>query len=141
MIPYEELVDALDRYVARNGGTPQSARASASSGASASGAGASAPAFAPPAPGDAHAGARADAHAVEAHGHGDELPAHDLDPAGFDEPHDPDLPVFGGHGGDEDATHVGASPAGSALPPPLSPVHDDPSNEIDIGDVLSDEDL
>src|SRR5690242_11943617 len=31
MIPYEELVAALDRYVARNGGTPQSVRASASS--------------------------------------------------------------------------------------------------------------
>ena len=30
MIPYEELVAALDRYVARNGGTPMSARASAS---------------------------------------------------------------------------------------------------------------
>jgi hypothetical protein len=31
MIPYEELVAALDRYVAKNGGTPQSVRASASS--------------------------------------------------------------------------------------------------------------
>src|SRR5689334_14651264 len=27
MIPYEELVAALDRYVARNGGTPQSVHA------------------------------------------------------------------------------------------------------------------
>jgi len=29
MIPYEELVAALDRYVARNGGTPQSVHAPA----------------------------------------------------------------------------------------------------------------
>jgi hypothetical protein len=123
MIPYEELVEALDRYVARNGGTPQSARASS----------AAAPAFAPP-PAFATPPAHGDADGVE-------LPAHDVGVAAFDEPHDPDLPVFGGHGGEEDATHVGASPGGSALPPPLSPVHEDPSNEIDIGDVLSDEDL
>ena len=41
----------------------------------------------------------------------------------------------------EDATHVGASPGGPSLPPPLSPVAEDRSNEIDIGDVLADEDL
>jgi hypothetical protein len=40
MISYEELVAALDRYVARNGGTPQSVRGSAA---------AAAPAYAPPA--------------------------------------------------------------------------------------------
>jgi hypothetical protein len=35
MIPYEELVAALDRYVTRNGGTPKSVRASAASHSSA----------------------------------------------------------------------------------------------------------
>ena len=100
MIPYEELVAALDRYVARNGGTPQSAHAPSAAQA--------APAFAPPPP-------------VEH----------------YDEHHDPDLPPIG-HGGDggEDATHVGASPGGGA---PAS--HEDHSNEIDIGDVLTDEEL
>ena len=107
MIPYEELVQALDRYVARNGGTPQSARAPAS------------------------------AHPVSAPVY-DEPPAQDVGIDVFDEPHDPDLH---GHGGGDDATHVGASPGGAALPPPLSPVAEDPSNEIDIGDVLSDDDL
>ncbi len=95
MIPYEELVAALDRYVARKGGTPGSVRAPAS--------------YAPPA-------------------------AHDLPSGAFDEPHDPDLPGLARHG-DEDATHVGASPA------PLPPAADDHSNEIDIGDVLADDEL
>src|SRR3954469_7348465 len=110
MIPYEELVAALDRYVAKNGGTPMSARAPASAGM---------PAFAPP-------------PAVEE-------PAHDIDMAGgYDEHHDPDMP----RGGDEDATHVGASPGGGgAVPPPLEPVSDEGSNEIDIGDVLTDDEL
>jgi hypothetical protein len=104
MIPYEELVAALDRYVARNGGTPMSAHAPAG--------------YAPPPP----------AH--------DELPAHDVDMRGYDEPHDPDMP----HGGGEDATHVGALPGG-ATPAPLQPVVDEGSNEIDIGDVLADDEL
>jgi hypothetical protein len=109
MISYEELVEALDRYVAKNGGTPMSARASASS---------ASPSFAPP-------------PAVEA-------PAHDIDMAGgYDEPHDPDMP----RGGEEDATHVGASVGGSSMPPPLQPVHDEGSNEIDIGDVLTDDEM
>jgi hypothetical protein len=107
MIPYEELVAALDRYVARNGGTPQSARM---------------PAGVP--------------QSTPAH---DEPPAHEVSLA-YDEHHDPDRHGIAGHGGDEDATHVGASPAAGALPPPLSPVADE-SNEIDIGDVLADEDL
>lgn len=102
MISYEELVAALDRYVARNGGTPQSVHASA---------GHQAPAFAPP-------------PAVEH----------------YDEPHDPDVHgSLGGHGGEEDATHVGASPGGA--PPPLQPAPEDHSNEIDIGDVLADDEL
>jgi hypothetical protein len=119
MIAYEELVAALDRYVARNGGTPQSARAPA---------GGAMPAFAPP-------------PAVEAH---HDEPAHDVDLPSFDEHHDPDLPAVGvgPHGGDEDATHVGASPGAGNLPPPLQPVHhEDQSNEIDIGDVLTDDEM
>jgi hypothetical protein len=97
MIPYEELVAALDRYVARNGGTPMSARASS-----------------------AQAGT---AHEV------DMMP-------GYDEPHDPDLHQHG-----EDATHVGAAHGGETMPPPLQPVSDEGSNEIDIGDVLADDEL
>src|SRR3954462_15137427 len=111
MIPYEELVEALDRYVARNGGTPQSARASASQSAPSS------PSFAPP-------------PAVEAHH--DEVPAHDIELPSFDEHHDPDMPGIGAHGGEEDATHVGSMPGTGPLPPPLEPVHHDESNEIDI---------
>jgi len=102
MISYEELVQALDRYVARNGGTPMSARAPAGA----------APAYAAPEP-----------------------VAHDVDMQSYDEHHDPDL----AHGHDEDATHVGASPG--AAPPPLQPVADEGSNEIDIGDVLTDDEL
>jgi hypothetical protein len=102
MIPYEELVAALDRYVARNGGTPMSARAPASSGA---------PAYDAPA----------------------EAPAHEVSLDNYDEHHDPDL------GGGEDATHVGA--AHGATPQPLQPVSDEGSNEIDIGDVLTDDEL
>jgi hypothetical protein len=97
MISYEELVAALDRYVARNGGTPQSVHAPAG--------GAVAPAYTPP--------------------------EHDV---AFDEHHDPDLLS---HGGEEDATHVGASPAAAA---PSAPAEDH-SNEIDIGDVLADDEL
>ncbi len=97
MIPYEELVAALDRYVARNGGTPMSARAPAST---------SSPAYAAPAP-----------------------QAHEVDLQSYDEHHDPDMPG-------EDATHVGASPGSSP-----QPVHDEGSNEIDIGDVLADDEL
>ena len=119
MIAYEELVAALDRYVARNGGTPQSARLPA---------GGAAPSFAPP-------------PAVEA-AHHDESPAPGVDLPAFDEHHDPDLPGIGAHGGDEDATHVGASPGSGSLPPPLAPVGgEDHSNEIDIGDVLTDDEM
>jgi hypothetical protein len=95
MIPYEELVAALDRYVARNGGTPSSARVPASAG------GAPAAAYAPP--------------------------------AAYDEPHDPDMPGLASHGASDDATHVGASSGGG--------MSDEHSQEIDIGDVLSDDEL
>jgi hypothetical protein len=114
MIPYEELVAALDRYVAKHGGTPMSARAPAS---------AAMPSFAPP---PAVSAPAYDEHATRE----SELPA-------YDEHHDPDLP----HGGDEDATHVGAATGGAASPPPLAPVSEDQSNEIDIGDVLTDDEL
>lgn len=121
MIPYEELVVALDRYVARNGGTPNSARAPQA-----------APSFAPP-----PAMAAPSEH---------ELGSHEVYPpaASYDELHDPDLHAGAAHAPqhEEDATHVGASPLGGGnLPPPLSPPPDDHSNEIDIGDVLADEDL
>lgn len=108
MIPYEELVAALDRYVARNGGTPMSAHAPAS---------AAAPSYAPPAPMA-------------------EPQAHEVVLDAYDEHHDPDL----AHGGEEDATHVGASP-GAGAPPPLRPVADEGSNEIELGDVLTDDEL
>lgn len=107
MIPYEELVAALDRYVARNGGTPMSARAPAGGAAAYA-----APAYAAPEPA-----------------------VHDVDLQSYDEHHDPDM----GHGHEEDATHVGASPG--STPPPLQPVADEGSNEIDIGDVLADDEL
>lgn len=152
MIPYEELVEALDRYVAKNGGTPQSARvpssassapspmasapaASARPASSASASAASAPAASAPAAAfSAHAPIDYDASA-----HDDDLPPS----ASFDEPHDPDLPSLGDDHGDADATHVGAMPGGvAALPPPLAPVHDeDHSNEIDIHDVLDDDEV
>lgn len=108
MIPYEELVAALDRYVARNGGTPQSVRGSS--------------------------------YAPAAQPHDDEAHAADVPMGSFDEPHDPDMPRLSGHGGEEDATHVGAA-VGSPLPPPLQPSGEDHSNEIDIGDVLADDEL
>jgi hypothetical protein len=117
MIPYEELVEALDRYVARNGGTPQSARAPSA---------AAMPAFAPP-----------PAMAAPAY---DEPPPHDVELPAFDEHHDPDLPPVGAHGGEEDATHVGAMPGGSP-PPPVREGGEDHSNEIDIGDVLTDDEM
>ena len=117
MIPYEELVAALDRYVARNGGTPMSARAPAGAAPSYGAPEYGAPEYAAP------------EYAPEAAGH-------DVDTHSFDEHHDPDLP----HGHEEDATHVGASPGGAA-PPPLQPVSDEGSNEIDIGDVLADDEL
>jgi len=106
MIPYEELVAALDRYVARNGGTPQSAHVPAS-------------ALSVPAPSQY------------------EPPTNEvrLPSARFDEPHDPDLPALGSQGG-EDSTHVGGLP-----PPPLSPISDEHSNEIDLGEILSDDEL
>ena len=92
MIPYEELVAALDRYVARNGGTPQSARAPL-------------PTCTPP------AARRASTIA----------PTHERRAYAYDEHVDPDMRRHrSATGGDEDATHVGASP-GAALPPPLSP--------------------
>lgn len=113
MISYEELVAALDRYVARNGGTPQSVHASA--GAAAAGGQAAEYAFEPP-------------PAVE---------------HGYDEHHDPDLGgghdlASGGH---DDATHVGAGPGGALPPSPAQSHGEDHSNEIDIGDVLADDEL
>ena len=47
-----------------------------------------------------------------------------------------------GHGEDgEEATHVGDLHGNAyEAPAPLEPVFDDKSNELDIGDVLSDED-
>jgi hypothetical protein len=106
MIPYEELVAALDRYVARTGGTPDSVRAPSSPSPSS---------FPPP-------------------------------PAAYEPPTSQVSmpPLYDQHAAsgqhEEDATHVGGSPG--AMPPPLQPVHEeDHSNEIDIGDVLTDDEL
>ncbi len=58
----------------------------------------------------------------------------------------PEAPIEGihsrGHGEDgEEATHVGDLHGNAyEAPAPLEPVFDDKSNELDIGDVLSDED-
>jgi hypothetical protein len=94
MIPYEELVAALDRYVARkSGASVPAARAASAS-----------PRAVAPAP------------AVS-----------------FDEAHDPDLPPLAAQH-EEDSTHVGSAAPG-ARPPSLV------DHEIDIGDVLSDEEL
>ena len=92
MIPYEELVAALDRYVARNGGTPMSAQAPAS------------PSYAAP-PAAVH----------------HEAPAHEVDLGGYDEPRDPDLPHMGGEedathvgampGGAQPTAHHGEDPS------------------------------
>src|SRR4051812_7647750 len=128
MIPYEELVEALDRYVARNGGTPQSARVPASA--------------APMAPPPARAAVPTPAPVAAPSEY--EPPTHEVHlPSGaFDEPHDPDLAPLGGSGQHDegDAPHVGSMPGG-AMPPPLQPVHEDHSNEIDIHDVLDDDEI
>src|SRR5437868_5536042 len=97
MIPYEELVEALDRYVAKNGGTPQSARVPSAAGAfnstpslssSSPGAPAAAPSYAAPAPAARAVPAAAAAMPdYDAHGHDVDLPG-----GAFDEPHDPDMP-------------------------------------------------
>lgn len=120
MIPYEELVAALDGYNAR-GRAPlsQSERATPiaiGSSAPAAAARASAPAFVPPAPSRPQPAA---------------LPA-EVDLGHYDEAHDPDLPILGGH--EEDSTHVGAMPLSA---PPSHAEHD----EIDLGDVLTDDEV
>lgn len=109
MISYEELVAALDRYVARHGGTPESVHAPSPS------------SFPPPprAPSPDEPATRQTS-----------MPS-----IGYDEHHDPDL---GGHGDHGDATHVGASP----MPPPLAPAGDEEHHaEIDLGDVLTDDEV
>ena len=103
MIPYEELVAALDRYVAKNGGTPMSARAPASS---------AMPAFAPP---PAVSAPAYDAHSTRESA----MPP-------YDEHHDPDMP----HEGGEDATHVGASPGGGSGDDRLLGIALDPSGDV-----------
>ena len=105
MIPYEELVAALDRYVARRGGTPASVRPSATAAPS--------PPSQPMTTGDPATSQTS------------------MPPLSYDEHRDPDMPR-GQH--DEDATHVGASPGA---------VHEgeDHPDEIDIGDVLTDDEL
>jgi hypothetical protein len=142
MIPYEELVEALDRYVAKNGGTPQSARVPSSAASSS---------FKSPAPSAVSSSSPAPSYAAPAAFavppamSDDEPHAHDVDlpHGGFDEAHDPDLPPLAAQHDDGDSTHVGAMPGGvGAMPPPLAPVADeDHSNEIDIHDVLDDDEI
>lgn len=116
MIPYEELVAALDRYVARNGGTPSSVHAPAGYGA---------PSHEMP--------------SYEAAPSHEEPGTHEtaMPPLGYDEPHDPDLAPPAHAHADEDATHVGAMPGAA----PAKIQSEEPSNEIDLGDVLSDDEL
>jgi hypothetical protein len=69
--------------------------------------------------------------------------ASSAEPGGYDPPTadvmmpDGEAPVAGRRsrsgGEDEEGTHM------DGMPPPLAPVFDDKSNELDIGDVLSDE--
>lgn len=131
MIEYEELCAALDRYVARSGGAPsRNAPTSAAQPA------------APRAPlSMSNSPARSAAPAVAAPSVYEpptsevELPPLEH----HDELHDPDLPSLSGPH-EDDHTHVGSGPLS---PPPLAPAphHDEHSNEIDIGDVLSDDEL
>ncbi len=117
MIPYEELVAALDGYVAR-GRAPlaQSERAAPIAiGAAPAGRAPAAPPSRPQAPIVAH--------------------SEEVDLGHYDEAHDPDLPALGGQH-EEDSTHVGAMPLTS---PPRH--HEEHGDEIDIGDVLADDEV
>jgi hypothetical protein len=124
MIPYEELVAALDGYVAR-GRAPlaQSERAApiAIGTAAPSGRAAAAPAFVPPSPSRPQAPPPMHSEEVD---------------LGYDEAHDPDLPPLGGQH-EEDSTHVGAMPTTS----PPRHHHEEHGDEIDIGDVLTDDEV
>jgi hypothetical protein len=116
MIPYEELVAALERSVARRAsGAPAAAAPRA----------AAPPATTPRAPAAAAPAAPAPRR-----------PASQPAPAapskaGFDEPRDPDMGSLADEH-DEDSTHVGSMPGSGGA---------EHSTEIDIGDVLSDEEL
>ena len=127
MIPYEELVAALEGYVAR-GRAPlaQSERAAPIAiGTAPSG---RAPAFVPPSP------SRPQTSPV--------MHSEEVDLGQYDEAHDPDqlAPLGGQH--EEDSTHVGAMPLTS---PPRHHTehgeHGEHGDEIDIGDVLTDDEV
>ncbi|HEX4459431.1 MAG TPA: hypothetical protein VIA18_15735 [Polyangia bacterium] len=127
MIPYEELVAALEGYVAR-GRAPlaQSERAAPIAiGTASSGRAPAAPAFVPPSP------SRPQAPPPVMH-------SEEVDLGHYDEAHDPDqLPLGGQH--EEDSTHVGAMPLTS--PPRHHEEHGEHGDEIDIGDVLTDDEV
>jgi hypothetical protein len=116
MIPYEELVAALDGYIAR-GRAPLSQSERAAPIAIGTAPIGRAPA-APPMPSRPQPAAMSE----------------EVDLGHYDEAHDPDLPALGGQH-DDDSTHVGAMPLTS---PPRT--HDD-HDEIDIGDVLTDDEV
>jgi hypothetical protein len=120
MIEYEELCAALERYVARTGGAATGARP---------GAPAPQPSQAPAAR-TPHMTAPAAPHArpsAPLPGQYEPTKETALPPrTHHDEPHDPDFGRLGGHH-DDDATHVGSGPA--------------EEHSIDIGDVLSDDEL
>ena len=124
MIEYEDLCAALERYVARTGGAPSSASARPQ-----------AQANAPRAPlAMTTSPTRTPApNAYEPPTNEVELPPLQH----HDEAHDPDFGHALGGQHEDDATHVGSGPN---APPPLAPA-DEHSNEIDIGDVLSDDEL
>src|SRR5437868_6899365 len=119
MIEYEELCAALDRYVARTGGVV-SPRPMAAAPASV------------PAPPPKRAAMPAPSPLEPP------MKEQSLPPLSHhDEPHDPDFGALGGHH-DDDATHVGSGPG---APRPAAHGDEEHSNEIDIGDVLSDDEL
>jgi hypothetical protein len=129
MIEYEELCAALERYVARTGGVA-SPRPTAT-----------APAPPPRAPQmttpSTPAAPPKRAAVPSPSPYDPPTKEQSLPPLSHhDEPHDPDFGALGGHH-DDDATHVGSGPG---APPPLA--HgEEHAAEIDLGDVLSDDEL
>jgi hypothetical protein len=119
MIEYDELCAALERYAARTGGQAPSTRPPTA-----------------PQPSPARAAKVAASRAPEPAPRRLEATKETALPplSHHDEPHDPDFPTLSAHH-DEDSTQVGGVPV---VRPRGIEEH---SNEIDLGDVLSDDEL